>query len=70
MSTPAATDPGRLLFRPGEAAAILGLGRTTIYELIASGELESVSLGTSRRVSRRALEEFVRRLEAGEIFAA
>ncbi|MCC7103665.1 MAG: helix-turn-helix domain-containing protein [Chloroflexi bacterium] len=58
----------KLLLRPEEAAALLSLGRSTIYELIASGALESVTVGRSRRVPLAALERFVRErmAEAGE----
>lgn len=53
----------RLLFRPEEAAEVLGLGRTKVYELIASGELRSVKIGSARRVSAVALTEFVASLD-------
>ena len=53
----------RLLYRPEEAAKVLGLGRTKVYELIASGELRSVKIGAARRVSATALAEFVSRLD-------
>jgi len=35
----------RLLLKPDEVAQILGLGRTTVYEMIAAGTLPSVRLG-------------------------
>jgi excisionase family DNA binding protein len=41
---------------------ILGLGRTTVFELLASGELESVTVGRRRLVPQQALESFVARL--------
>jgi excisionase family DNA binding protein len=55
--------PVRLLFRPEEAAEVLGLGRTKLYELIASGELRSVKIGSARRVSAIALTEYVAGLD-------
>lgn len=55
----------RLLYPPTEAAAMLGLGRSKLYELISSGELESVKVGKSRLVPAEALENFVRRLRVG-----
>ena len=56
----------RLLLRPEQAAEALSLGRTTIYELLRTGELESVLVGRSRRVPVAALNDFVelRRAEA------
>lgn len=49
----------RLLLKPEEVAARLGVGRSVVYVLMASGELESISIGRSRRVPVRALEDFV-----------
>jgi excisionase family DNA binding protein len=54
---------GRLLLRPEEAAQVLGLGRTKVYELMGSGALRSVRVGNSRRISAAALAEFVERLD-------
>ncbi|OAA26555.1 DNA-binding protein, excisionase family [Frankia sp. EI5c] len=52
----------KLLFTPAEAAEILAIGRTTVYELLATGALESVRIGRSRRIPRAALNAYVRRL--------
>ena len=60
-----AATPYKLLVTPEEAAAILSVGRTTVYELIASGELESVHVKSCRRIPVVALERFVRRLLDG-----
>jgi len=54
----------QLLFRPTEAARRLGIGRTKVFELMAAGELRSVKIGSSRRVSATALADFVSRLDA------
>jgi len=53
-----------LLVRPEDAAHVLGVGRTKVYELMRSGELRSVRVGGLRRVPVTALAEFVARLEA------
>jgi len=45
-----------------EAARRIGCGRTTIYELIGSGELETVTIGRLRRVPVEAIAEYVERL--------
>ena len=42
--------------------ASTGLGRTKTYELIGSGELETVTVGRRRLVPAEALEDFVARL--------
>jgi excisionase family DNA binding protein len=52
-----------LLVRPEEAAQVLGIGRTKVYELIRSGALRSVRVGGLRRVPVAALDEFVSLLE-------
>lgn len=53
----------KLLFTPAEAAALTGLSRSRIYELMSANELKSVTIGKSRRISRIAIEDFVRALE-------
>jgi excisionase family DNA binding protein len=57
----------QLLVTPEEAARRLSLGRTTIYELMASGELQSVSVGRCRRVPVSELCSFVARLADGTV---
>ena len=47
---------------PGEAAQLLGLGRTKLYELIAANELASVKIGARRLIRISAIEEFLDRL--------
>lgn len=42
-----------------EAAALLGVGRTTVYELIRSGELPSIRIRRGRRVTRAAIEAYL-----------
>jgi excisionase family DNA binding protein len=37
-----------------DAAPILGVGRTTIFELIATGQLESVKIGRRRMTKRES----------------
>ena len=54
----------RLLLTPTEAAEALGIGRSKLYELMRAGLIESVLIGTARRVPADALEEYVRRLRA------
>jgi excisionase family DNA binding protein len=51
-------DP-RLLLRIPEAAARLGLGRSTVYELIQAGELPVVRIGKSVRIPSSRLEAWV-----------
>jgi excisionase family DNA binding protein len=60
MDTPQSTptiEP--LLINVEEAARMLGLGRSTVYELIASGEMPSVTIGAARRIPLAALKAWV-----------
>jgi len=54
----------KLLLTPTEAAETLGVGRSTLYQLLASGRLRSVRIGTCRRISRDAIHEFLAGLPA------
>jgi excisionase family DNA binding protein len=51
--------PEGLLLTVDEAAERLRLGRTLVYRLISSGELESVTVGRLRRVHAECLAEYV-----------
>lgn len=53
-----------LLLRPEDVARVLGVSRTTVFELIRAGRLRSVKIGHLRRVSANALAEFVAALDA------
>jgi excisionase family DNA binding protein len=50
---------GRLLLTPDGAAKALSISRTRVYELMASGELSSLKIGRSRRISVDALAAFI-----------
>lgn len=60
--TQAGVQPPRLLLSVVDAASLLGIGRTKVYELIATGELTAVSIGRARRVRASDLERFVEQL--------
>jgi excisionase family DNA binding protein len=52
----------RFLLTLEEAARRLPVGRTTLYELAARGELQPVTIGRCRRVPLSSLTSFVDRL--------
>jgi excisionase family DNA binding protein len=52
------------LLTPIEAATALGIGRSKLYELIQTGQLPSVRIGTCRRVPAEALHKFLLNLRA------
>lgn len=54
----------RLLLRPEEAAELLGIGRSKLYDLLATGEVESVHIGSCRRIPVEGLHRYVDRLRA------
>jgi len=51
----------RVMLSVAEAAKCLSVGRSTMYELIHSGEIESVHIGRLHRVPADCLHEFVER---------
>lgn len=60
----AQTSTSPLLLTVRQAAAALGVGRTTVYELISSGDLEVVHIGRSARIPVAAINEFVDQLRS------
>ncbi len=51
-----------LLLRVPEAASLLGIGRSKLYELIAQGEIKTVRIGRSVRVPTQSLYSYAERL--------
>ena len=49
----------KLLLTPEEAAEVLGIGRSKVYELLAARQLASVKIGTCRRIPADALRAYV-----------
>jgi excisionase family DNA binding protein len=62
MNTGQSSQP--LAVSPGEAARILGCGRTKLYELLTSGEIKSFHLGRRRLVRLAAIEAWITSKEA------
>jgi excisionase family DNA binding protein len=48
-----------VLYTPAEVAELTRLGKTKVFELIGSGAIESVRIGSRRRVSHDALLRYV-----------
>ncbi len=56
----------KLLLRVNEVAERLQLGRATVYQMIAAGELPTFRKGRAVRVPTRALEAWIdRRISGG-----
>ncbi len=54
-------DAAPLLLTIPQAALVLAVGRTTVYELVAAGDLDVVHIGRSVRIPVDALRSFVNR---------
>lgn len=54
--------PSQLLLTAEQAAGSLAICRTKIYELLRSGQLKSVQIGTSRRIPVADLEAYIQGL--------
>jgi excisionase family DNA binding protein len=52
----------RLLHPVDEAASMLGIGRTSLYELVKRGDLEICKIGRRALIPDSSLQAFVRKL--------
>lgn len=55
-----------MLLNPIEAAAVLSISRSKLYELMAGGRIGSVRIDGCRRVPVKALQDYVERLALEE----
>ena len=53
-----------LCVRVNDAALMIGVGRTKLYELISRGELETVKIGKATRITTASLHRLVERHRA------
>jgi excisionase family DNA binding protein len=63
---PLAAEPRPALLTIKQAARVLNLGRSTVYELIADGRLEVVHIGRSTRVPTDAISKLIQGLRDGK----
>jgi excisionase family DNA binding protein len=63
MDSPAA-EIGPVVVSPRRAQQMLGVGTTTLFKLLKTGELQSVKIGKSRRISVASIRKLA---EAGTI---
>lgn len=52
----------KFLYTVEETARILSIGRTAVYQLLNSGQLEGVHIGRARRVVHSSIEAFIEKL--------
>jgi excisionase family DNA binding protein len=51
------------LYTINQVTEILSIGRTSTYELIRSGRLKSVKIGSSRRIPATSVDDFLASVE-------
>jgi excisionase family DNA binding protein len=56
----------RLLYSVPEGAALIGTGKSKMWELVARGEIESVKVDGLRKIPADALTAYVERLRAAQ----
>jgi excisionase family DNA binding protein len=54
----------KLAYTVREAAELLSLSRSLIYEQINAGNLETIKVGRARRITARQLESYITEREA------
>ena len=54
-------DDQPLVVRPKTARRLLSVGETRLYEMIASGELESFRDGGARKITTRSIYAYIER---------
>ena len=52
----------KLAYTVSEAAQLLSLSRSLVYELINAGRIESVKIGRARRITKSQLDRFLAEL--------
>ncbi len=64
-SVHSSSEIGPLLLSPEEASRVLGISRSKLYQLMAKGEIPSITVGRSRRVPTAELRGWLAgRIEA------
>lgn len=51
----------KLAYRVNEACEVVGIGRSKLYELVESGEVETFKIGTRTLIRRDVLERLIDR---------
>jgi excisionase family DNA binding protein len=51
----------KILISPDEGCIALGVGRSTMFKMLASGEIPSIKVGRLRRIPVESLQEWARK---------
>lgn len=54
----------QLAYRPEQALKVFPIGRTILFSLLKTGEIESFTVGRARFIPRDALEAYMNHLRA------
>ena len=61
---PTNTQPHKLAYTVKEAASLLSLSRSFLYELIHSNRIATITIGKARRITKGQLEDYLKKREA------
>ena len=50
---------GKRTYTVGEIADILGIGRTSAYKLVRSGQFQTVRIGSAIRISKASFDDWL-----------
>jgi excisionase family DNA binding protein len=65
MTAVSAHQGERLLYRVREAAQILAVSQSKMWEIVLRGDIDSIKLDGARRITRDAIDAYVARLSGG-----
>ena len=51
-----------ILFTPKQAASVLSISKSSLYNLLQSGELGSIRIGRSRRIAQVHMNQYIDQL--------
>jgi len=63
-------EMGREWLSYDEARIYSGIGKTTLWKLVTSGEIEAIKIGRSVKISKRALEAYLQSKRYSEVVAS
>jgi excisionase family DNA binding protein len=63
-------SPNREWLTYAEAMELVGLGRTTLWKLAGTGEIEMARVGRAVRINRKSLTSYMKRSAEGDAVAA
>lgn len=65
LSSASSKFPDPIAVRIPQAARLIGIGRSTIYQFINAGEIETIKVGRSTLIPTDSLRDFIQRRRNG-----